>query len=223
MKFIISCPECGHDIEAAEVVIGNDPIHEVLCDFGHKNNIFLVNQKHELLFEIAAQAIVDGYYREAISSFSASLERYYEFFIKVIHQGIGPDALDKAWKHVASQSERQLGAYIFTYLNVFNNSPEILEKKAIELRNKVIHKGHIPSRDEAVNYGKKVASIIQDGCNILHDRCNGKLEAFYSGNIPSNTKLAKHVILDIYLGSLSVKELALFEEYLVKLQTHNMP
>jgi hypothetical protein len=34
-----------------------------------------------VLFDIGANAVVDGYYREAITSFSASLERFYEYFL----------------------------------------------------------------------------------------------------------------------------------------------
>jgi hypothetical protein len=54
--------------------------------------------KFEVLFDLAANAIVDGYYREAIASFAASLERFFEFFVHVacLKQGVEEDVFEKA-------------------------------------------------------------------------------------------------------------------------------
>lgn len=54
------------------------------CSHGHKTTTIVQNPKYEILFDIGANAIVDGYYREAVSSFTSSLERFYEYSIKIL-------------------------------------------------------------------------------------------------------------------------------------------
>lgn len=224
MKIIVRCPECGSDEEAALLEIGNENLHQVKCDKGHESFLVITQHKHEVLFEVGSYAIVDGYYREAISSFSASLERYYEFFIKVLSVGLSSSEFQKVWKQVASQSERQLGGYLFIYLNVFRTSPEILSQPLVKLRNSVIHKGHIPNRAEAVKFGKAVAKIINDGCNLLHRTKKSEIEEIIRQAIcPNNSSNYPTKILHSYLNCLSERELSSFENHLDSMQTHNKP
>src|SRR5690606_34252006 len=114
-------------------------------------------------FDIGAYAIVDGYYREAVSSFTSSLERVYEFFIKVIcsSRGIDWNIIQKTWSLVSSQSERQLGAFIFIYLQEMGEKPALLHPDHIKFRNQVIHKGQIPTKQEALEYGQAILDLIR--------------------------------------------------------------
>ena len=91
MRLLIPCMQCFQELgaqmghpndECARVEICDDGKYEVTCTRGHKETVILQQQKFEILFEIGAHAIIDGYYREAVSSFAASLERFYEFSIK---------------------------------------------------------------------------------------------------------------------------------------------
>ena len=93
-------------------------IHPVNCNHGHEFVIIFSGAKFEVLFDIGMNAINDGYAREAVSSFTSSLERFYEFFISYsAHKNQIDDSIyEQAWKDISNQSERQLGAYIFTYL-----------------------------------------------------------------------------------------------------------
>lgn len=109
-------------------------------------------------------AIKDGYYREAVANFSSALERFYEFFIKTIciSRKIELAKVDKAWSNVSSQSERQLGAFVFLHLLEFNEKPNILSSnKEVPYRNSVIHKGKIPTNKEAIWFGNVVLKLIQ--------------------------------------------------------------
>jgi len=54
--------------------------YEVKCEVGHVSLVNLDNLKFELLFELGINAHVDGYAREAVTSFASSLERFQEFF-----------------------------------------------------------------------------------------------------------------------------------------------
>jgi hypothetical protein len=116
--------------------------------------------KYSILFDFGVIAIMDGYYREAISSIATSLERLYEFFIRVVctKHAIPFESVDKNWKHVGNQSERQLGAFCFLYL-LETGKPAVLPKDDwVQFRNKVVHKGYLPTKEETLKY----AEIIHD-------------------------------------------------------------
>lgn len=174
MKLPITCNQCkasntNSSIYLEGVEIRDDHLYKITCPNGHESVTLLTVQRYEMLFEIGAYAVVDGYYREAISSFTSSLERYYEFFIKTIltAQCKATAEVEKSWKNVSNQSERQLGGYIFTHLLAFGVTPSQVENSLVKLRNEVIHKGKIPSRDEAIKYGEHILSLIREGIKKL--------------------------------------------------------
>jgi hypothetical protein len=132
------------------------------CSEGHKTATHLEAHRFEILFELALSAIVDGYNREAVASFAAALERFYEFYVRVIcaKRKIDQVQLNTAWKDVSKQSERQLGAYVFMYLLERSECAPKLPQKMVEFRNGVIHKGNFPTRLQAVNFGQAVLDAI---------------------------------------------------------------
>lgn len=141
----------------------NDDGHYVhTCMYGHTTFVVTQQQKFEILFENGAHAIIDGYYRESILSFAASIERFNEYVIRLISRAHENDKVtfDETWKMISSQSERQLGAYVFLYLNSFHESPQLMSQKHISLRNNVAHKGYIPTKAEAMQYGQAALNII---------------------------------------------------------------
>ncbi|MBY0556556.1 MAG: hypothetical protein K2P77_05065 [Burkholderiaceae bacterium] len=132
-------------------------IYEVICPLGHKSINIIQEQKFEILFQIGAHAIIDGYYREGVSSFAASLERTYEFFIKTLYFSKGKKEEFKGiWKSIGNSSERQLGAFILLFGLEFSTPVPGLNKKNVEFRNDVIHKGIIPTEKQAIEYGQAV-------------------------------------------------------------------
>lgn len=158
----------------ATVEFRDDGRYEIACDKGHKSVTILQQQKFELLFDIGAYAILDGYYREAVSSFSSSLERFYEFFIKAVllNNGISEETVRETWKQVSKQSERQLGAFVITHASEFGQPPILMSNKKVEFRNDVIHRGKIPSRQEAVDYGQSVLDVLQPSPKQLKEKCS---------------------------------------------------
>ncbi|WP_427837893.1 hypothetical protein ABUS21_12135 [Acinetobacter baumannii] len=168
MKIPMMCTTCfqnGQDgVKSVESIDLNDTGRfKLICKNGHTTIVFLNHQKFQILFEIGINAIIDGYYREAVSSFTSSLERFYEFFSKVIciTRGIEWTAIEDTWNSVSKQSERQIGAFIFLYLLEFRNKPSLLPNNKIEFRNNVIHKGEIPCREKAIAYGQAVLDVIR--------------------------------------------------------------
>lgn len=194
MKMLLVCPECHPGLKGVfptleHAEITDDGYYVHTCMNGHTSLIVNQQQKFEILFENGAHAMIDGYYRESILSFAASLERFYEFFIRLINRANKVDlsVFNETWRLVASQSERQLGAYIFLYLNTFREAPQLLPSGKVSLRNNVAHKGYIPKRQEAIDYGQSVLNIIYttlarlkvDYQDVLSDEIFSRIEIGY--------------------------------------------
>lgn len=194
MHINIICGEClvtSPETHLKETQVGyqDDQRYLLTCEKGHKTITILQEHKFELLFQVGAHALLDGYYREAVASFSSSLERFYEYFIKVIFLNNNEDKalLDSIWRLVSAQSERQLGAFIFSYTQVFNELPPILSPPNITFRNAVIHKGKFPKEAEALEYGQTVLDIISPTLDRLVKDFPDGMRAFMFSNLPNMT------------------------------------
>jgi hypothetical protein len=153
--------------------VNNDGVYEVNCAKGHNSKTIIDNINFEILFEYGLNAIIDGYYREAVSSITSAMERYFEFFIKTILRNSTTDfdSISNVWKKISSQSERQLGAYIMLYFQAFGREPLLLnQNKEVPFRNSVIHKGYIPTKQEAIDYGNSVMKIIEQSLIDLKNK-----------------------------------------------------
>jgi hypothetical protein len=167
----------GHPSEdAASAELRDDGLYRVTCSRGHTTVTAIQEQKFEILFDLGAMALLDGYPREAVSSIAAALERFYEYYVQVISlkHGVAHEAFLEAWNPISRQSERQLGVFLFLYLlenkkplsdSILDAKPDLSLKLQIrqtwtEFRNAVIHKGYIPSSEEVLAYGDLVYCFI---------------------------------------------------------------
>ncbi len=167
MRLLVPCMKCFEEFgepsrESSRVEFCDNGRYEIICSHGHETVTLLQQQKFELLFDIGAHAILDGYYREAISSFSSSLERFFEFSIRVFLESINKtdELFQQCWKTVKNQSERQLGAFTFLWAYCMKHAPDLLPNNKVNFRNDVIHKGKIPTKNEAIQYGNSIMNII---------------------------------------------------------------
>jgi hypothetical protein len=169
------------------VAIADDNEYQIRCDAGHISAVFLDNLKFELLFEMGLYALVDGYPREAVSSFAASLERFYEFYWHVAANRFSIPETEhvQTWKIVAKQSERQLGMFIASYGLLMKKSPFVLNPKEVKFRNDVVHGGYIPPAGQAIEFGNKIMSLIRESLRELHQEAPEALTAAYK-------KLTRH-------------------------------
>lgn len=161
MKIKLACRGCQEDrFKSIDLIDGI--YYKFECENGHKNNIILQEWKFEILFEMALMALKDGYTREVVSSFAASLERFYEYIIELIaiRNEIDSHQFTDTWKLMSAQSERQLGAFYTAYLLHFKEVPMSLHERNAEFRNKVIHKGYIPTTEEVTDYGREIFKYI---------------------------------------------------------------
>jgi len=142
------------------------------CEKGHTTAVVHISRKHHVLFQSGCHALLDHYTNEAVSTFSAALERAYEFFLRVAYRklGLSSSLFDVSWKHVKAQSERQFGAFLFLFPAIAGESFELSEKIP-QLRNKVIHRGYIASFDEVMEYATIIFKLIRELMQVLSDKC----------------------------------------------------
>lgn len=197
MKLPFICREClmnpdQSSFQAHNMLIQNDDAYEFTCTLGHKSVTKLDNEKFEILFEIGVNAYRDGYTREAITSIAASLERFYEFYIRIIayKNNIPLVIFNSVWDSSLKLSERQYGAFCLAYLFENKNStPPTIEntKPTFRLpkkhawksfRNSVVHNGVIPTPDEVLAYSDIVYQHIYEIINELHTSNNTLVEAY---------------------------------------------
>ena len=124
-----------------------DAVAYLHCSAGHRTAVVIPSPKFEILLESGATALIEGFTLEACASFSAALERFYEFALRVVSlaRGVSPELYAKMFAEMARQSERQLGAFMLLFAIEFGE-PYRLDQKITEFRNSVIHKGSIQKR-----------------------------------------------------------------------------
>ena len=178
MRIGVTCFECCKDTDYSEAEITFSPLQDsslytFRCSRGHESHIVLYQMRFEVLAEVAVQALLDGYYREAVSSFAASLERFFEFFISTIYvakNSTTDKEFDEAWKVVRRQSERQLGMFVGFYLQEIGKVPPMLAEGQVAFRNKIVHQGYIPSESEALSFGQDVIDVVHEVLRIMSGR-----------------------------------------------------
>lgn len=160
------------------------------CSKGHKTVICLQDAPFEIHFYLGMDALLDGYYAESVFNITKAAERFHEWCIKLFLADVAPDELDKTWKLVDNASERQFGAFLFLHLNHFQKMPPVLHDqktlgnlKWIELRNNTIHKGYLPTRDEARAYTKTTFEYIQKIITQLRKNDLDKIQKMTFGHL----------------------------------------
>lgn len=205
----VRCPECGFENRTE---FSDTLIHDLRCGgCGTPLCLFVRKQKFEVLFDLGTRALTDGYAREAVASFAAAQERFFEFYVRAVTLerlaggekdfGEVQGALEQTWRHVASQSERQLGMLALAYLLREGRAPEFLDSKALgsDFRNKVVHRGYLPPHAEVEAYAARVFALI--------DRLLTEL-----GEGATHVELAQEVRFAEHLEGLAPGTTVLFEE-----------
>ncbi len=173
MRILAGCHQCTFD--AGEIApaadyhwidigeLTDDGIASGKCPNGHEINAVVQAARHVLLFDSACLALIDGYFREAIGTFAASMERFHEFAIRVLwrHHDMGDDAVDAAWSPLAKRSEAQTGAFV-ALLAAHTRRVATSVKDYQKRRNAVIHGGALPTADEALEFGSDCYDHIMD-------------------------------------------------------------
>jgi hypothetical protein len=196
MRIKAMCPQCEEE-EADDLFctfeVQESDLYQLNCPRGHENLVAFQQLRFQVLAELAAHAIHDGYYRDAVTSFTATLERFYEFYIQVVclKRTISEEEFGATWAQVRLQSERQMGAFAFLYLCETGLHPAMLSNHRVKFRNAVIHQGKIPSRDEALEYGQAVLDLIDPVLGQLENECKEQVLLIISRQRRRATELAE--------------------------------
>ncbi|MEK4479968.1 hypothetical protein MKZ23_11095 [Paenibacillus sp. FSL R5-0876] len=218
----INCHEQGR-VDEHDFVLTDSLSYVFTCNSGHKNVFLLNNHRYELLFQMGLNAYNDGYFREAVTNFAAAIERFHEFSIavlswehskgKLLIEGdsgsFSYDVIDndfedeykKAWKELARQTERQLGAYIMLYLASFKRHPILISNKWVTFRNEIVHKGVFPDQEKAIGYAKETFDYIKGKLLELKTEYPNSIQQVYSKEIEEYKKENS----DIYNGATLVR------------------
>ena len=158
------CNVCLHRLfETGEAVagpahgeLGDEGVVKGSCPAGHECMTVLQQPRYEILFDMACLALSDGYAREAVASFTASLERFYETAIRVMcaHSGATGAVFETPWKQVAKQSQAQMGAFLLLFAAVTREELPAWSNALTNTRNEVVHNGRFPTTAAAINYGE---------------------------------------------------------------------
>jgi hypothetical protein len=156
------------EMDAADV---HDGKLTLFCQHGHETVVKMPIPQFELLFDFGCSALLDGYSREAITSFASSMERFEEFTCRFLlaRRNVSFEGVDGWWKEVATSSERQRGSFVALWIAEFFGRPPLLPQKLVKRRNDCVHKGRIPPQDEAKEYGEAVLQAEVRGIVTLRN------------------------------------------------------
>src|ERR1700730_1276130 len=111
MRIYLPCMRCFTELGQPSGVLfaaelEESGLYRIHCERGHDTITCLQEMKFEMLFDLGANAVIDGYYREAVSAFTAALERLYEFYIRIQcdRRSIPTALFESTWKPVGARS-----------------------------------------------------------------------------------------------------------------------
>lgn len=194
MRLQLKCQQCFHDGRKKDegktppyiptypyweypiIELEKWPYIEHTCNKGHKQRFLLSLELYELLFEQATYCIMDGYYREAIGTYHAALERFFEYAIEMLCPENNIDVYNSFWKKISKRSEQQIGAFYALWTAHFKEIPEFLDDNKINIRNKVVHQGELASMPKAKEYGEYVFNYIKKSIDKLEKAFGNELQ-----------------------------------------------
>jgi hypothetical protein len=196
MKIFVMCMQCqaelGHpSFEPFLADYFDEGVAYIECARGHKSTILVQSLKFEVLMESGANALLEGYTFEACAAFSAALERFYEFALRVMckARGMPEETLGKMFAEMARQSERQLGAFMALYAAKFAEAHRP-NPKIVEFRNSVIHKGVIPKPNAARKFCADVYELIVPLYAKLSEKYKEEIRKLVSQELQEKRKQA---------------------------------
>lgn len=172
-------PSNDQDFQFYKVPVNEEGVYNFICYRGHETTAISPYEKYQILFQMGANALLEGYYFESVGCFIASVERFREWTIKFIWylNGINEKKSDDLWKkHFKNFSERQLGAFSAMFIDHFKEPPQIFDDKQNKFRNNVLHKGIIPTKDETYKFGEYVFGYLRSIQKTIY--LNYKEESF---------------------------------------------
>lgn len=149
--------------------IRDDGIYTITWREGHTTTTVVSNEKFEILADLAIEAYCDRYHREAVLTCASALDAYLDFHVEILLRAQGQTAENIATllKSISRQAERRLGAFL-AIETASGRSPVYIEQPMVELRNAIVHKGYIPTENEALACLDHVIAFIVERYGWLY-------------------------------------------------------
>lgn len=215
MKIYKCCEQCL--VEMSAELYGDFELQFQCSKCKRLTKYILANAKYELLFDMGIIAYDNGYYREAVGNFAASLERFFEFssWVMLDNMGMPKKTYGNIWKEIRNQSERQYGFFVSVYGLKFNKA-FTLNSSMSGFRNRVIHKGEFPSKEETKEYAGYVYNMI---CDVYFDLISSRLLLYMSDyrepSVINNLDEKKIALADCFISnSIFFKNILMSDEVL---------
>jgi hypothetical protein len=168
MKIKNKCPDCNKD--NLSEILGNKLLFTTKCPSGHEYNVLIKDDTlSAVLFDNACLAIHNDCYRAAVLDFQSSLEKLWEEHIRfhLITINSPNERINLLDNLMKKNSHIKEGA--FYMLHTINNNDlrdKKFNEKREEMRNNVFHKGYVPTKEDAIDFGQKTLMLISD---IMHN------------------------------------------------------
>lgn len=179
MKVLCFCMSCLNNSSVPCLSFDIFPLTErnaylLECPNGGLTITSLQNHKFEILSEMGLLCFHNGDYDLCVLRLHTALERFYELCAKVVYFEVcgGFSDFSKVFEPMKNNSESQRGAFHFAVA-----VSEAIGKKTWPkidnlsnlgaLRNKVIHAGKLPTRDEALKHGEVITNFMQEIIDFL--------------------------------------------------------
>ena len=174
------------------VDLRDDGIYTVEWDKSRSTTTILNNPKFSLLAEMSVEAFCDSYYGEALLTCASALDAYFDFHIEVLNRAAGAqkEDVETLLKLTSKQAERRLGAFLAVEVSLGKRQPIYIKNSMVELRNKVVHQGYLPSRDEALGYIQHITDFIVPrfaDLHAVHGKTISKLFFEKAAKLPPST------------------------------------
>lgn len=153
------------------VEINSSGIYDVECPNGHEVKAVVENPLYELLFDSGLYSLTQKFYLESTLGFCSSVERMYEYSIRVFlqHSRVDNEEVEYTWRNLKNSSERQYGAFQLLYLQSLKKTPPSINTKWISFRNDCIHKGNFPDRISSFEYGELIFNHIKETISSIRN------------------------------------------------------
>lgn len=197
MKHRLPCLECLKTDKASTIFavgeIESTLVAICTCPKGHVVVSGLMHDHFDVLYTSAVHAFMNSFYSESVMSFTSSLERSYEQYIKLflLKEGVSLNLVDSYWNELNNQSERQYGAFCSAYVSTEKKVWQA-DQDQVKFRNNVVHKGHIASNSEARSYGEYVTARLNLVMNSMKVHFKDqKLNLYFHIKHVSSTEVKK--------------------------------
>lgn len=149
----------------------DDNWYKFICPFGHENYFRVQLLRFQILFDMGVSALAKGYLREAIISTYSALEDLSRMFCLVYAEANGLNAAQiNELSNALTLSERRTGAFELALALTKSEGVAVLRSKSRswrELRNKIVHEGHFPSRDIAIKHCEQLYTFMNLVCREM--------------------------------------------------------